>query len=109
MAGKTLSSAETIAQLTRRPAANTPRRRTLGADAAGAADARLVRHRDDAVWRHKFRVGQTVMLAPNRYGGNRLSGFKVVSLLPQEHGVNQYRLKSTADGHERVATENELN
>ncbi|HEX4113629.1 MAG TPA: hypothetical protein VH020_13935 [Stellaceae bacterium] len=57
---------------------------------------------------HKFRVGQTVTLLPNHYGSNRHAHFQVVWLLPQEHGNNHYRLKSVTDGHERVATEDEL-
>lgn len=107
MSAKTLSPAETIAQLTRRTARVAP--------AAGprvhAADGATRRSpaRGDAVWRHRFRVGDLVTLLPNRYGANRLGRFKVTSLLPQEHGVNQYRLKSATDGHERVATEEELN
>ena len=57
---------------------------------------------------HKFKTGQHVMIAPNRYGALRRETFEVVRVLPEEHGVYQYRIKSTADGHERVALENEL-
>jgi hypothetical protein len=57
---------------------------------------------------HKFQIGQLLTLVPNRYGSHRLGRFKVVALLPQEHGVNYYRLKSVLDGHGRIATENEL-
>ncbi len=109
MSAKTLSPAETIAQLAQRPtvriAHSTRRRTAAGAD---GATIRVSANFADAVWRHKFRVGQTVTLLPNRYGANRLGRFTVTSLLPQEHGINQYRLRSAADGHERVATEEEL-
>jgi hypothetical protein len=57
---------------------------------------------------HRFHPGETVTLAPNRYGQNRNGRFKVVRLLPEEHGINHYRLKSVTDGHERVASEDEL-
>ena len=57
---------------------------------------------------HKFRTGQQVFVAPSRYGGIRRETFKVVRLLPEEGGVFQYRVKSTADGHERVVLETEL-
>jgi len=57
---------------------------------------------------HKFHAGQTVTLVSNRYGANHQRQFKVVQLLPEEHGLNHYRLKSVIDGHERIATENEL-
>jgi hypothetical protein len=54
---------------------------------------------------HKFHTGQTVTLASNRANQQQ---FKVVKLLPEEHGLNHYRLKSVIDGHERIATEDEL-
>ena len=57
---------------------------------------------------HRYRAGETVTLAPNRYGSNRHGRFEVTRLLPEEHGINQYRLKSVVDGHERVAREDEL-
>ncbi len=56
---------------------------------------------------HKFKAGQQVIVAPNRYGIRRET-FEVVRVLPEEHGVFQYRIKSTADGHERVVLETEL-
>jgi hypothetical protein len=109
---KTLSPAETIAQLAQRRSIRTAqmtRRRALAADASDAVNIRLVGKTPDAVWRHKFRVGQTVTLAPTHYGANRQGSFEVTNLLPQEHGINQYRLRSRADGHDRVANEDELN
>ncbi len=58
---------------------------------------------------HKFRTGQKVTLASSRSGpSDRPGTFEVVRLLPEEHGINHYRLKSIVDGHERVATEGEL-
>ena len=57
---------------------------------------------------HKFAVGQQVSVSPNRYGVLRHEAFEVARLLPQEHGTWQYRIKSVADGHERVVLESEL-
>jgi hypothetical protein len=57
---------------------------------------------------HKYRAGETVTLVPNRYGSNRHGRFEVTRLLPEEQGINHYRLKSVTDGHERVAREDEL-
>lgn len=57
---------------------------------------------------HKFRAGQQVTLAPDRNYGLRKRTFKVVRLLPEVRGVYQYRVKSVADGHERVLLESDL-
>jgi hypothetical protein len=57
---------------------------------------------------HKFTVGQTVKLGPNRFASNRHPIFKVMELLSQIDGPNQYRIKSTWDGREYVVCEIEL-
>ena len=58
---------------------------------------------------HKFKPSQTVTYTPAGLGGtNRNVKFEIVRLLPEEHGINHYRIKSVLDGHERVATESEL-
>lgn len=61
---------------------------------------------------HRYRVGQTVRFAgssASRLIGERPSGnFRVVRLLPEYEGANQYRIESTSDGHQRVVVENEL-
>ncbi len=58
---------------------------------------------------HKFAVGQTVQYSPGytSYSGPGGS-YKVVRLLPAEANNNQYRVKSSADGHERVVKESQL-
>jgi hypothetical protein len=56
---------------------------------------------------HKFQAGQTVELVPSGYIGVRGS-FTIVCTLPEEHGVCHYRIRSLADGHERVVTELEV-
>jgi hypothetical protein len=58
---------------------------------------------------HKFRVGQTLFFSPSIFERAAQKGlYKVVGLLPAEEGDNQYRLKSEADGHERVVRESQL-
>jgi hypothetical protein len=61
---------------------------------------------------HVFRVGQTVRFlktGPNSvFGGTPPGNFRVVSLLPEAQGHNQYRLESTSDRHQRVAVESEI-
>jgi len=58
---------------------------------------------------HKFRVGQTVHFAPDRYQDHAGRGFlKVTRLLPDSASAPQYRIKSQADGHERIAGEDQL-
>jgi hypothetical protein len=58
---------------------------------------------------HKFTVGQIVRFSPDRQQLSSGRGlFTVVSPLPEEAGVPQYRVKSQADGHERVVREDQL-
>lgn len=58
---------------------------------------------------HKFSVGQTVHFTPGAYDRAAPRGtYKVVRLLPPEARNNQYRIKSTLDGHERVVQEGQL-
>jgi hypothetical protein len=57
---------------------------------------------------HKFKTGETVRVLPSRYMTKAQGSFKVVRQLPAEHGMNQYRIKSSVDGHERVVLESEV-
>jgi hypothetical protein len=58
---------------------------------------------------HKYKPRQSVTFAPAGMGGTgRNVKFEIVRLLPEEHGINHYRIKSVLDGHERVVTEGEL-
>lgn len=57
----------------------------------------------------KFAVGQTVRFSPDRHQLSSARGsFKIVRLLPEEAAVFQYRVKSQADGHERIVREDQL-
>lgn len=53
---------------------------------------------------HKFKLRQTVELL----GKKELGLFEVARLMPIEHGERQYRIRSLADGRERVSAEAEL-
>jgi hypothetical protein len=98
--GKTLKQSDAVARLARRKIDTPNLRSALPAALRGPAPRQQGAHR--------FQAGQTVTLLPNRYGSNRNGSFEVTRLLPAEHGINHYRLKSVADGHERVAAEDEL-
>jgi hypothetical protein len=58
---------------------------------------------------HKFKPGQTVLIAERRYEHTPSGTFTVVRAMPTEHGVRNYRVRSNVDGHERIVTEAELN
>lgn len=58
---------------------------------------------------HKYHVGQVLDLLPNRGASSRKAGAcTVVSLLPYEGHVIQYRVQSTAESHQRIVSENDL-
>ena len=57
---------------------------------------------------HQFKVRQKVTLVGSRGHPTPRDLFEIVRVLPAEHGNNQYRIKSTVDGHERVVTEGEI-
>jgi hypothetical protein len=55
----------------------------------------------------RFRPGNMVEFVPTRRHGD-LGSFTIVRELPDEVGEPRYRVRSTADGRERVAAEHEL-
>ena len=58
---------------------------------------------------HKFAIGQSVHFSPDRQQeATRRGHFKIVRLLPETANCPQYRVKSQADGHERVVREDQL-
>ena len=58
---------------------------------------------------HKFKVGQTVHLMPNRLERHVPAGnYTIQRLLPVEGRNLFYRVKHTQDGHERVVNEAQL-
>lgn len=58
--------------------------------------------------RYKFKLGQSVELVAGPHRLSPLGRFEVVRLMPSEHGLRQYRIRSLVDGHERMAVETEL-
>ena len=61
---------------------------------------------------HKYRVGQTVRFVKvpqsSRPGGTPSGNFRVINLLPDYQGNNQYRIESSSDRHQRVVVESEI-
>jgi hypothetical protein len=57
---------------------------------------------------YKFKLGQSVELVAADIRAKPLGRFEVVRLMPTEHGLRQYRIRSLTDGHERMALEVEL-
>jgi len=58
---------------------------------------------------YKFKLGQRVdLISANRSPVQAIGKFEIVRLMPSEHGMNQYRIRSLLDGQERMATEIEL-
>lgn len=56
----------------------------------------------------KFKAGQTVNSIKSANSAIPPGRYRVVRLLPTDGIVNQYRIKSVSDGHERVVRESEL-
>jgi hypothetical protein len=58
----------------------------------------------------RFEIGQCVKFAPSEaWARNEPDGtFEIIRCLPFEGIAFEYRLKSVADGHERVAREGRL-
>lgn len=57
---------------------------------------------------HKFKLGQSVELLRKEPHLKPLGRFEVIRIMPTEHGQRQYRIRSSFDGHERVAIEADL-
>ncbi len=58
---------------------------------------------------HKYKIGQTVILTPNRQDGDAPSGSYVVQrLLPIEGSQVPYRVRNSRDGHERIIRESQM-
>ena len=58
---------------------------------------------------HKFRIGQSVNYTSGLFGAGSAGGvYKITRLLPPEGNDFQYKIKSAAEPHERVAKESQL-
>lgn len=58
---------------------------------------------------HKYKVGQTLDLLPNRGSSSRKAGqCEIMALLPFEGHAVQYRVQARAESHLRIVSENDL-
>ena len=57
---------------------------------------------------HKFKLGQSVEFVASDLRLKPLGMFKIVRVMPSERGIQQYRIKSVMDGHERMVMEGDL-
>ncbi|MBK1623058.1 MULTISPECIES: hypothetical protein [Afifella] len=57
---------------------------------------------------HSFKVGQTVRLSQKTVGPGVAGVYKILALLPEEHGDCQYRVQSTVSSQQRVVQESQL-
>ena len=59
---------------------------------------------------HKFHVGQLVEFRPNKRSAisSARGAYEILKQLPERDGELQYRIKSAAEEHERIALESEL-
>jgi len=57
---------------------------------------------------HKFKLGQSVEFVASALRPKPLGLFKIVRVMPSERGIQQYRIKSVMDGHERMVMESDL-
>jgi len=56
---------------------------------------------------HRFGIGQLVRLRTN-FGQSFAYSYRVTRFLPTRDSLPQYRIRSDADRHERVTTEDDL-
>jgi hypothetical protein len=58
---------------------------------------------------HKFKIGRAVYYTSGLYGAGSARGvYQIIQLLPPEGDDFQYKIKSAAEAHERVAKESQL-
>jgi hypothetical protein len=58
--------------------------------------------------KHKFRIGQSVMLSPAASRNASGGVYVVTKQLPENAGEYEYRIKSINELHERLVRESEL-
>ena len=64
---------------------------------------------ENAVSNHKFKIGQSVNYTSRPFGAVTAAGvYKITRLLPPKGDDFQYKIKSAAEPHERVAKESQL-
>jgi len=63
---------------------------------------------EEAVTSHKFKIGQSVTYTSGPFGASASGVYQIMQLLPPEGDDFQYKIKSAAEPHERVAKESQL-
>jgi hypothetical protein len=63
---------------------------------------------EKAVTSHKFKIGQSVNYTSGAFGAHASGVYQITQLLPPEGDDFQYKIKSAAEPHERVAKESQL-
>ena len=63
---------------------------------------------EKAVTSHKFKIGQSVNYTSGPFGASASGVYQITQLLPPEGDDFQYKIKSAAEPHERVAKESQL-
>jgi hypothetical protein len=66
---------------------------------------------ENVVSNHKFKIGQSVNYTSGRrfgFAGSARGIYKITQLLPPEGDDFQYKIKSAAEPHERMAKESQL-
>ena len=65
---------------------------------------------ENVVSNHKFKIGQSVNYTSGLFRAGSAHGiYKITHLLPPEGDDFQYKIKSAAEPHERMAKESQLN
>ena len=78
---------------------------------SGAVAGRRIRSipkTEKAVTSHKFKIGQSVNYTSGPFGASASGVYQITQLLPPEGDDFQYKIKSAAEPHERVAKESQL-
>ena len=57
---------------------------------------------------HKFKIGQSVNYTSGPFGDSARGIYRITELLPPDGDNFQYKIKSAAEPHERVARESQL-
>jgi hypothetical protein len=66
-----------------------------------------VDHKEPAMTKHKFEVGEAVIYTQRR-GRSAEAVYEIRSLLPSEGSDHRYRVRCSEEKHERVFTESQL-
>jgi hypothetical protein len=57
---------------------------------------------------HAYKVGQTVRILTSTIHPGVAGAYRILALLPEEHGDRQYRVQSTSSDQQRVIWESQI-